>query len=116
MTSDLVSSVDIVTGSSKIITAKRDNEYSDYLWLARGGGSGVQHFPGIVIGVEFSGLPKNDIGKEQEKRYTHFRVDWAPTAKNAEAMPAVMAEISARPTSREGSHVRQSFIGSVARW
>ena len=76
MTSDYVSAVELVDADGKIITATKYNEYSDYLWLARGGGSGIQHFPGIITAMQFSGLPQAESLDVDGTSYTSFRINY----------------------------------------
>ncbi|KAL3923197.1 MAG: hypothetical protein SGILL_001790 [Bacillariaceae sp.] len=102
MTIDFVSAVELVDESGALIRATKDNEYSDYLWLAKGGGSAVQHFPGIVTALEFSGLPhldppaviatttqatnvtgNNENANMKAKAYTSFTINYEPTVQNA---------------------------------
>jgi FAD/FMN-containing dehydrogenase len=87
MTSDYVSGIQLVDHNGQLINATTSNEYSDYVWLARGGGSAVQHYPGIITSIEFSNLPKLDAKKVMQKVYTAFRIDYFNvTAVNAESL------------------------------
>jgi FAD/FMN-containing dehydrogenase len=87
MTSDYVSGIQLVDYHGHLIHATTTNEYADYVWLARGGGSAVQHFPGIIMSIEFSNLPKLDVDRSQQKVYTSFRVDFFNvTADRAEQL------------------------------
>ena len=92
LTSDFVSAVDLVTESGQSVSATKENEYSDNLWLTRGGVSGVQHYPGIIAGVELRGLPY--ARRKNEKCITHFRIDWEPSAINAREMLLFLADVS----------------------
>jgi FAD/FMN-containing dehydrogenase len=99
MTIDYVSAIELVDESGLLIRATADNEFSDFLWLARGGGSGVQHFPGIITSIEFSGLPQPEkpassaitttsagTGEKATKKakvYTSFNIEFEPTVENA---------------------------------
>ena len=86
LTIDYVSGVELVDHSGKIIYATKDNEYADLYWLARGGGSGVQHYPGIITAVEFDKLPALEVEKTQ-KVYTSFKIEYAnPTPQMAEQL------------------------------
>ena len=49
LTIDYVSAIELVDHSGNVLYATKNNEYSDFLWLARGGGAGVQHFPGKLM-------------------------------------------------------------------
>ena len=75
MTVDYVSTVQLVNAEGQIIRATPDNEYADLLWLARGGGSAVQHFPGIITEIEMKDLPLPETDSVDSATYTVFRVE-----------------------------------------
>mmetsp|Transcript_2992 Transcript_2992/g.5754 ORF Transcript_2992/g.5754 Transcript_2992/m.5754 type:complete len:648 (-) Transcript_2992:32-1975(-) len=84
LTADFVAALEIVTNQGQVITATADNEYADYLWMARGGGSGVQHFPGIITAVEVHHLPTYETTHPaQDHAYTHHQIWFPPTIDNA---------------------------------
>jgi hypothetical protein len=82
MLSDQIDAIELVDARGTLIRATPGNEYADYLWLARGGGSGVQHFPGIITAVETINLPKLP-GKRGDKVYTTLHIDYEATIDNA---------------------------------
>ena len=84
--SDYVSAVELVDAQGNAIRATRDNEHADYLWLARGGGSGVQHYPGIITTLELSGLPKFEVQQNDQPTYLTFRIDFQATIDAAVEM------------------------------
>ena len=86
MLSDYVSAVELVDAQGNVIRASKDNDYADYLWLARGGGSGVQHYPGIITALELSGLPKFEVEPKTRPTYLTFRVDFDATIDAAVEM------------------------------
>jgi hypothetical protein len=83
ITSDFVSAIELVDHNGQIVYATKSNAYSDYVWLARGGGSSVQHFPGIITAVEFANLPKLDVSNSTEEVYTTFRINYPATTDQA---------------------------------
>ena len=85
MLSDYVSAVELVDAQGNVIRGTRDNEHADYLWLARGGGSGIQHYPGIITTLELSGLPKFEVQLDQPT-YLTFRIDFQDTIDAAVEM------------------------------
>lgn len=86
LTIDYVSAIELVDHSGDVIYANKTNEYSDLLWLAQGGGSGVLHFPGIITSVEFDKLPRLEV-EETKEVYTTFQIDYDdPTPAKAEQL------------------------------
>lgn len=80
LTSDLLESVELVDSSGQIINATVANTYSDYFWLARGCGSVGHHFPGIITGLQFRGLPKVP---RNSTIWTRVKLSYRPTVNNA---------------------------------
>jgi FAD/FMN-containing dehydrogenase len=80
MTSDHLKSMELVNPHGDVIHATAENEFSDYFWLARGGGTAGQHFPGIITGLEFAGLPKIP---RNDTTWTRVRVQYRPTVHKA---------------------------------
>ena len=80
MTCDLLSSIELVDHQGRQINASASNEYADYFWLARGGGAAVQHYPGIVIGLEFSTLLRITPNSTS---WTRVKIEFTPTIDNA---------------------------------
>ena len=86
LTIDYVSAIELVDHSGKVIYANKTNEYSELLWLARGGGSGVLHFPGIITAVELDDLPRQEV-EETKEVYTTFQIYYTdPTPAKAEQL------------------------------
>jgi hypothetical protein len=56
MTSDHLYAIEMVDAEGNIIYATDENDNSDYLWLARGGGTVGHHFPGIITHLHFDNL------------------------------------------------------------
>ena len=77
---DFVSAIEMVDANGNIIVANATNEYSDYFWMARGGGSGVLHFPGIITALEFNGLPAME---KTTNTYTAITFDYEANVQNA---------------------------------
>jgi len=86
MLSDYVSAIELIDERAQIVLATVSNEYADYLWLARGGGSGTHHFPGIITAIELSGLPSSESSSSDTKSYIDFRIEYNPTVENAVQM------------------------------
>lgn len=91
MTIDHISAIELVDESGNLVRATESNN-SDYLWLAKGGGSGVQHFPGIITSVETAGLPKpepspynktEETGGKRDKVFTSFEIKYEANVANA---------------------------------
>jgi FAD/FMN-containing dehydrogenase/N-acetylneuraminic acid mutarotase len=80
MTSDFVESIELVDDQGKIINATQRNEYSDFLWMARGGGSSVLHFPGIITAIQFKNLPRIIV---DEPIWTKVELNFNATIDNA---------------------------------
>jgi hypothetical protein len=58
LTCDHLDSIDLIDAQGQMIHATDQNEYSDYLWLARGGGTVGHHYPGILTNLYFRNLVK----------------------------------------------------------
>lgn len=56
LTCDHLVAIDLVDNTGHLIHARDDNEFSDYLWLARGGGTVGHHFPGIITQLYYDDL------------------------------------------------------------
>lgn len=97
MTSDFVESIELVDHNGKIINATRSNEYSDYLWLARGGGSAVEHFPGIITAIQFVNIPNVVTDKPV---WTKFQFDYNATVDNAEKLLLAWQEFYLSKTNK----------------
>ena len=80
---DFVSAIELVNDQGQIIYANKTNEHADYLWMARGGGSGVMHFPGIITALEFENLPAME---ESTKTYTAITFEYQANVDNAAAL------------------------------
>lgn len=83
LTTDFVTAVEVVTDRGRVLTATAENEYSDYLWMARGGGSGVQHYPGIITAVQVDHLPSHETTARAPHAYTHHQIWFPATVENA---------------------------------
>jgi FAD binding domain len=90
MSIDYIAAIELVDESGTLLRATEKNN-SDYLWLAKGGGSGVQHFPGIITAIETINLPKpeppatnkTDNGGKRDKVYTSFEIKYDANVTNA---------------------------------
>jgi hypothetical protein len=97
LTMDYLAAIELVDESGTLLRATSTN-HSELLWLAKGGGSGVQHFPGIITAVEMVGLPKpeppprnqttatqpNQQHPPHPRVYTAFNIKYQqPTVNNA---------------------------------
>jgi FAD/FMN-containing dehydrogenase len=80
LTSDHLESIQLVDSNGKVINATMENNYSDYLWLARGGGSVGHHYPGIITNLQFRGLPKIP---RNSTIWTRVKLTYRPTVNNA---------------------------------
>jgi FAD/FMN-containing dehydrogenase len=79
LTADFLSAIEMVDHKGQIIYANA-TQNSDLFWMARGGGSGVFHFPGIIYGLEFRNLPTVD---DTEEVYTALTFRYPATVGNA---------------------------------
>eukprot|EP00980_Cylindrotheca_fusiformis_P012390 scaffold3043_cov121-Cylindrotheca_fusiformis.AAC.6 len=79
LTSDRLQSIEVVDSNGLLLNATVDNQYSDYLWLARGGGS-VDHYPGIITGLQFRGLPNVP---QNATIWTRVKLCYRSTVSNA---------------------------------
>lgn len=78
---DFVSAVELVNAEGQVLYANATNEYSDYFWMARGGGAGVIHYPGVITALEFTNLPR---AESTESVYTSFEFSYEEaTVENA---------------------------------
>jgi FAD/FMN-containing dehydrogenase len=75
LTSDHLVSVELVDEKGHIVRATATNEFSDYLWLARGGGAVGYHYPGIITCLEFAKLVRIS---RNETNWTRVRIRYTP--------------------------------------
>ena len=75
LTSDHLYAVELVDRTGRSIVANASNEYSDLLWLARGGGSVGYHYPGIITGLKFGNLVPI---RRNETLWTRVRLSFTP--------------------------------------
>ncbi|KAG7338387.1 luciferase-like protein [Nitzschia inconspicua] len=111
LTIDHISAIELVDESGRLIRAT-EKINSDYLWLAKGGGSGVQHFPGIVTAIETVGLPKREpaamnktmagIGK-RDKVYTAFEIQYHANVTNAVELMIAWEKFYQNPENNQDS-------------
>jgi hypothetical protein len=85
LASDYVGAIELVDHQGRIVVATSSNDFSDYLWLARGGGSGVQHFPGIITAVTLDNLVQRSVPSRKHV-YTAFQINYEATVDNAEKL------------------------------
>jgi FAD/FMN-containing dehydrogenase len=83
LASDYVGAIELVDHQGRIVVATSSNDFSDYLWLARGGGSGVQHFPGIITAVTLDNLVQRSVPSHKHV-FTAFQINYEATVDNAE--------------------------------
>ena len=89
LTADYVTAIEVVNWKGEIIFASATNQYSNYLWMARGGGAGVLHFPGIITALEVSNLSRSESLKG-ESSHTYFKV-MHPNATTDAAVELLLA-------------------------
>lgn len=72
--------VELIDRTGRSIVANASNEYSDLLWLARGGGSVGYHYPCIITGLKFGNLvsypfdrKRHCVRRRERERYLRVR-------------------------------------------
>jgi FAD/FMN-containing dehydrogenase len=94
ITSDHLKSIEFVDHQGRLIHASAENEFSDYFWLARGGGAAAQHYPGIITSLQFIGLPELTHNLTM---WTRVRISYPATVTTAVKMLLAWQEFHLDP-------------------
>jgi FAD binding domain len=95
MTCDHLTAIDLVDSEGRLLHAADNNEFSDYLWLARGGGTVGHHFPGIITNLYFDKLvpivpPMGNLNFSEEE---HDSTVWTRARIRFPSDPNVAVEL-----------------------